>query len=59
MANRRLGSERGQISALFLIVAVVLALGISALGSYLVVVSQNPSSAVSGPSFVYGSPSVP
>jgi hypothetical protein len=42
---------------LFLLLAVVLALGISILGSYLVVVGQNPKTAVNGPSFVYGSPS--
>jgi len=35
---------------------VILALSLSALGSYLVVVSQNPSNQVNGPSFVYGSP---
>jgi hypothetical protein len=42
---------------LFLLLAVVLALVISILGSYLVVVSQNPSKTVTGPAFVYGSPS--
>jgi uncharacterized protein (UPF0333 family) len=57
MANRRAGSERGQINLLFLVLAAILALGISIAGSYLVVVSQNPSSSVNGPSFVYGSPS--
>ena len=41
---------------LFLLLAVVLALGIAILGSYLVVVSQNPKTAVNG-AFVYGSPS--
>jgi hypothetical protein len=42
---------------LFLLLAVVLALGIAILGSYLVVVSQNPKTAGNAPSFVYGSPS--
>jgi hypothetical protein len=42
---------------LFLLLAVVLALVISVFGSYLVVVSQNPSKNVTGPAFVYGSPS--
>ncbi len=41
---------------LFLLLAVVLALGIAILGAYLVVVSQNPAASVKGPTFVYGSP---
>jgi len=41
---------------LLILIAAVLALLISFLGAYLVVVSQNPS-AVAGPAFVYGSPS--
>jgi uncharacterized protein (UPF0333 family) len=59
VAKRGFGSEHGQVSVLFLVLAAILALGISIAGSYLVVVSQNPSSNVSGPSFVYGSPSPP
>jgi len=42
---------------MLILLAALLALGISFLGAYLVVVSQNPASAVSGPAFVYGSPS--
>jgi hypothetical protein len=39
---------------LLLIVAALLALGIAFLGSYLVVVSQNPANDVSGPPTDYG-----
>jgi hypothetical protein len=42
-----------------LIVAGFAALVIAFFGSFLVVVSQNPASTVSGPGFVYGSPTVP
>jgi hypothetical protein len=42
---------------LFLVIAGALALVIAMGGAYLVVVSQNPSSTVNGPTFVYGSPS--
>ena len=48
--------ERRRRGLLFLLLAVLLALALSLLGSYLVVVSQNPSNTVHGPSFVYGSP---
>jgi hypothetical protein len=41
---------------LFLLLAAVVALGISIGGSYLVVVIQNPSAKAEAPSFVYGSP---
>jgi hypothetical protein len=41
-----------------LVIAAVAALFIAFLGAYLIVVSQNPASAVQGPAFVYGSPSV-
>jgi hypothetical protein len=41
----------------YLLLAGVLALGIAMGGAYLVVVSQNPSTTVTGPTFVYGSPS--
>jgi hypothetical protein len=49
--------DRRRRPFLLIILAAILALGISFLGAYLVVLSQNPASAVSGPSFVYGSPS--
>ncbi len=42
---------------LFLLLAIILALLISVGGSYLIVASQNPSSNVKGPAFVYGSAS--
>jgi hypothetical protein len=48
--------ERRRRGLLFLLLAVILALALSILGSYLVVVSQNPSNTVNGPAFVYGSP---
>jgi hypothetical protein len=41
-----------------LVMAAAAALLIAFLGAYLIVVSQNPASAVEGPPFVYGSPSV-
>ena len=37
------------------VIAALLALGVAIVGAYLVVVSQNPASAVSGPAAVYGS----
>ena len=49
--------ENGRRRLLILFLAIVLALGISVVGSYLIVVSQNPAAKVSGPAFVYGSPS--
>ena len=49
--NGGAGGRRG----LFLLLAVLLALLISVGGSYLIVVSQNPSTSVKGPAFVYGS----
>jgi hypothetical protein len=39
-----------------LLVAAITALVIAFLGAYILVVSQNPASAVPGPPFVYGSP---
>jgi hypothetical protein len=48
--------DRRRRGLIFLLLAVILALGLSVLGSYLVVVSQNPSPVVTGPTFVYGSP---
>jgi len=57
MATRGPRAEGGQIQLLFLLIAVVVALGISILGSYLIVVSQNPSASSNAPTFVYGSPS--
>jgi len=42
---------------LMILLTALLAILLSFLGSYLVVVSQNSASAVSGPQFVYGSPS--
>jgi hypothetical protein len=41
-----------------LVIAGVAALLIAFFGSFFVVVSQNPASSVTGPPFVYGSPSV-
>jgi hypothetical protein len=38
-----------------LVLAAVLAAGVAVAAAYLVVVSQNPASAVPGPSTVYGS----
>lgn len=38
-----------------IVLAAVLAIGVAVGAAYLVVVSQNPASAVSGPSTVYGS----
>ncbi len=55
MADRG-DAPNGRRGLIFLLMAVILALGLSVLGSYLVVVSQNPASRVNGPSFVYGSP---
>lgn len=42
-----------------LIIAGVSALFIAFLGAYLLVVSQNPASSVSGPQFEYGAPQNP
>jgi hypothetical protein len=42
-----------------LIIAAASALFIAFLGAYLLVVSQNPASAVSGPQFEYGAPQNP
>lgn len=49
------GGAGGGGRGLFLLVAILLALLISIGGSYLIVVSQNPSTSVKGPAFVYGS----
>jgi hypothetical protein len=42
--------------ALFLLLLALIAILLSLLGSYLVVISQNPASKVSQPGIVYGAP---
>ncbi len=42
-----------------ILISAFAALLIAVLGSYLVVVSQNPASSVSGPAFEYGAPVAP
>jgi hypothetical protein len=56
MAAKESDADRRPSRLVYLLVAVIMALVLSILGAYMVVVSQNPAGAVSGPAFVYGSP---